>query len=48
MISSRKAEFTFCKMISTQWELLGQEPGGSVTSGGEPQSVHTISHNTYN
>ena len=48
MISSRKAEFTFCQMISTQWERLGQKPGGSVTSSGETQSVHTILHNHCN
>lgn len=50
MISSRKAEFTFCKMISTQWEHLGQEPGGSVTSGHKEshkacipyRTIHTI------
>lgn len=48
MISSRKAEFTFCQMISTQWEHLGQKPGGNVISSGEPQSMHTILHNKYN
>lgn len=41
MISSRKAEFTFCQMISTQWKRIGQKPGVSVLSGEKPQSVHS-------
>lgn len=47
MISARKAEFTFCQMITTQWKHLGQKPGGSVISSGESQSMHTILNNNY-
>lgn len=48
MIPCRKAEFTFCQIMWTQWEGYGQAPGACFMSSGEPQNVQTILLNKYN